>query len=143
MSISHRLILLLVAFPFSAALASGVYLFLSGRLEYDLLIAAIVFVLSELLLGYAASKIPASVGREAIPGREVEVLSDFAKQQCGSYIGYVQLDGERWRACIRRGEGTVPRTGSRVRVESIDGLTLLVSRASNPPHAAPVSEPNE
>jgi len=133
MSISHRVVLLLVAFPFSAALASGVYFFLSDRLEHHLLIAVAVFMLSELLLGYAASKIPASVGRETIPGREVEVLSDFAKQQCGSYIGYVQLDGERWRACVPRGEGTVPRTGSKVTVKGIDGLTLLVSRASSPP----------
>ena len=133
MSISHRVILLLVAFPFSTALAAAVYFFLSGRLEYDLLIVATVFVLSELLLGYAASKIPASMGREAIPGREVDVLSDFAKQQCGSYIGYVQLDGERWRACVPGGEGTVPRTGSKVTVKGIDGLTLLVSRASSPP----------
>ena len=132
MGISHRIILLLVAFPFSTALALGVYFSLSGRLEHNLLIAVAVFLLSELFLGYAASKIPASVGREAIPGREVEVLSDFAKEQCGSYIGYVQLDGEKWRACILDGKGMVPRTGSRVRVESVDGLTLLVSRASNP-----------
>lgn len=57
-------------------------------------------------------------GQEAILGAEAEVLEDFASE------GHVLLDGESWAAYTRQ----PLEQGQVVYVESIDGLTLVVSK---------------
>lgn len=126
MSTGHRIILFLAAFPFSVAFAAGTYILLEVARGPRLIVATMAFVVAELVLGYAASQIPPRMGVETIPGREAKVLSDFAEEPGGSYVGYVQLDGERWRARVLGGRGHVPLAGGRVKVERVDGLTLLV-----------------
>jgi len=127
MTISQRLILLLAAFPSSAVIAASGLFLLDGSWEQRLLIASAVFVLSELLLAFGMSKIPPRMGPETMPGKEADVLSDFEMGQCGSYVGYVQLAGEKWRARTAGPVSAAPRSGHRVRVTCVDGLTLLIS----------------
>jgi membrane protein implicated in regulation of membrane protease activity len=60
----------------------------------------------------------ARVGAEALIGAEAEVVEPCAP------VGYVRIQGELWRA---RCEETAAR-GEKVRVQSLDGLTLVVGR---------------
>ena len=127
MPVTHRLILLLAAFPSSALIALSVLFLVDVPWGYRFLIAGAVFLISELALAFAMSRIPPRMGPETIPGRDVSVLSDFARSQCGSYIGYVQLSGERWRARTVEPVHAAPRVGHRVKIERVEGCTLLVS----------------
>jgi membrane-bound serine protease (ClpP class) len=128
MTVWQRIVLFLLALPFSAALAVGVVWGAGLALTQGLAVTAVVFIASELLLNYFASKIPPRTGPETLPGQEVEVISDFATDQGGSCTGYVRVHGERWRA-----RATSPSAGMtaghRVRIERVEGLTLWVSAA--------------
>jgi len=65
---------------------------------------------------------PIVSGREAMVGSEAVALEDFAAR------GWVRAAGERWRA-----QCEVPvHKGDRLRVESVDGLTLSVSPIAGP-----------
>jgi membrane protein implicated in regulation of membrane protease activity len=127
MSPLHRSVLILAALPTSAVISTLVFLPLEGNWLWRLVIAAGVFVGSEILLAHAASRIPARVGPEAMIGRNVKVLCDFAVGECGSCSGYVRLDGERWQARVVAPLPALPETGDQLKVEGVEGLTLLVS----------------
>ena len=58
-------------------------------------------------------------GAEAMIGREAEVVSPCRP------LGQVRVHGELWQASCA--EGADP--GERVRIDRIDGLTLIVARA--------------
>jgi membrane protein implicated in regulation of membrane protease activity len=58
-------------------------------------------------------------GAEAMIGKEAEVVSTCRP------IGEVRVHGELWRASCAEGADR----GERVRIERIDGLTLVVTRA--------------
>jgi membrane protein implicated in regulation of membrane protease activity len=64
---------------------------------------------------------PVTTGAEGLVGERAAVIVRCAP------LGRVRLRGEIWNA---RGEEPVER-GEEVRVEAVDGLTLVVARASN------------
>jgi membrane-bound serine protease (ClpP class) len=95
---------------------------------HDLPIAAIVA--AALLLGglvvLASRKVlaayrdePVRTGYEELVGATAEVRSPLDP------VGQVFAQGTIWRARLRNGATAVP-VGDRVRIESVDGLTLLV-----------------
>jgi membrane-bound serine protease (ClpP class) len=109
----------------SAFVAAGVLYRDEG---HDLPIAVIVVV--ALVLGgfvlFAARKVlaayrtePVRTGYEELAGATAEVRSPLDPE------GQVFVQGTLWRARLANGEGSVP-VGGRVRIESVDGLTLMV-----------------
>jgi len=86
-----------------------------------LFIATALIVVVLLVIGYRAAvaqlRKPA-LGAEAFAGKVAEVVEDLAPE------GIVKLEGELWRAELLGG-GTA-RAGSRVVVEGVEGLKLLV-----------------
>jgi membrane protein implicated in regulation of membrane protease activity len=130
MTISERAVLLLLALPFSTALAVAVYWLLKAPAGYRLAAALLVFIASELVLHRLASRIRSPVGSDSLPGREVEVLADFEPDERGYHAGHVRLDGVRWRARAAFPEEIVLRKGMRARIVRVDGLTLWVSPLS-------------
>ena len=66
----------------------------------------------------AQTETPVRTGREEMIGREAEVRSALDP------IGQIWADGALWRA--KAADGTPISPGNRVRVESVDGLTLVV-----------------
>jgi membrane-bound serine protease (ClpP class) len=85
-----------------------------------------VAVLLGILVLLAARKVlhsyrnePVRTGYEEMAGATAEVRSPLDPE------GQVFLQGAIWHARLRSDEGQVP-VGGRVRVESVDGLTLLV-----------------
>lgn len=133
------LVLALVLFIAEAHVSSGIL----GALGIGALVGAgliyrheghrlpvIVIVAVAVLLGVlvllAARKVlhsyrnePVRTGYEEMAGATAEVRSPLDPE------GQVFLQGAIWHARLRGGEGQVP-VGGRVRVESVDGLTLLV-----------------
>lgn len=132
MTAGQRVVLLLLAFPFSALLAVGVYWALDLPVRYGLPIAALTFIVVELLLQRLASKIRPQVGPESLPGQEVEVLSDFQRDKHGFYAGHVRLNGERWRARAAVPLERVPRPGEIARIERVEGVTLWIAPTDLP-----------
>jgi membrane-bound serine protease (ClpP class) len=88
-------------------------------------IAAVAVLLGVLVLLAARKALhayrnePVRTGYEEMAGASAEVRSPLDPE------GQVFLQGAIWHARLRSGEGQVP-VGGRVRVESVDGLTLLV-----------------
>jgi membrane-bound serine protease (ClpP class) len=64
-------------------------------------------------------------GAEELPGQEGDVRVAIDP------VGQVFVDGALWRARHADGESPIS-TGTRVRIESVDGLTLIVRPASEP-----------
>jgi membrane-bound serine protease (ClpP class) len=64
-------------------------------------------------------------GKEELIGAEGEVRVAIDP------VGQVFIDGALWRARHADGQGPIS-TGTRVRIESADGLTLIVKPASEP-----------
>lgn len=122
MKVAQRIVLLLIAFPFSAGLSVAVYMALEGPAGLAALIALGVFVISESLLGYGASRIPSWSGRNAMIGQEVEVLSDFVPDRHGLHWGYVRLNGERWKG--RADAERPPAAGTKLQIVGSEGLIL-------------------
>ncbi|MEM1434859.1 MAG: nodulation protein NfeD [Pseudomonadota bacterium] len=62
-----------------------------------------------------------AVGLEAVDEEKVYALDDFTAEE-GRYVGHVRMSGERWRAVSE-----IPaRTGQRLKVVAVDGLTVQV-----------------
>jgi membrane-bound serine protease (ClpP class) len=74
---------------------------------------------------------PARTGSEELVGALAEARSTLAPD------GQVWIEGALWRARLAGGDGPVP-IGDRVRVEAVEGLTLVVR--SEPPSAGPTEE---
>ncbi|MFZ5556308.1 MAG: NfeD family protein [Pseudomonadota bacterium] len=127
MTLKHRVTLLLLALPFSGALAVAAFFLLDLPLSYRLAAAATVFIVSELTLHHLASRIPARTGTETLRGREATVISDFDDDGDGAVTGYVQINGERWRARAEPGQRRLLRPGAAARIVRVQGLTLWVS----------------
>lgn len=123
----QRIVLFLLAVPFSGALAAGTYVLLDFSPLMDGALALAVFLASELLLQRLASRIPPKTGVEILPGRDAEVLADFQPDGAGGQTGHVRVDGERWHARIARAHSQPPGAGSRVRIQRVEGLTLWVA----------------
>lgn len=93
-------------------------------------VPVVAIVVIALLLGgfvlFAARKVmaayrsePVRTGYEELTGATAEVRSPLDPE------GQVFVQGTLWRARLVNGGGAVP-VGGRVRIESVDGLTLLV-----------------
>lgn len=76
-----------------------------------------------LFFGVRAQKTPLRVGQECLVGKIGIVQVELAPS------GVVLVGGEQWSAQIAESEGALPR-GSRVVVESVVGLRLVVRKAS-------------
>jgi membrane-bound serine protease (ClpP class) len=111
-----------------------VSLALSGLLLFDtnseaLEVSAPVVIVAAVVIGgflaFAARKVvqarrsPARTGWEELIGAEAEVRHPLAP------VGQVFVNGALWRAEVGEPSGTIP-AGARVRVESVEGLTLRV-----------------
>jgi membrane-bound serine protease (ClpP class) len=111
---------------------------LAGLLLYDtnsdaFEVSAPVVIIAGLLIGgflaFATSKVvearkrPVRTGWEEMVGAEGDVRVALAP------VGQVFVEGALWRAEAVDGEGPIP-VGSRVTVESVDGLTLRVRQAA-------------
>ncbi len=83
--------------------------------------AAIVFFI--VTLAVKARQRPVVSGREELVGARGDALEDFADE------GWVRAHGENWRAR----SATPLRSGQRVRITRIDGLTLSVESETQPP----------
>lgn len=127
MTLRHRITLLLLALPFSGALAVGVFALLDLQLSWRLAVAGAVFIASELTLHHLASRIPARTGAEALCGREALVVDDFEDDGRDAAAGYVRVDGERWRARAPRDQMDRLRAGATARIERVEGVTLRVA----------------
>lgn len=127
MTATHRCILLLAAFPTSAVLVACTLLLPDVSWGTRILLASGVFFTVEMLLAAGLARIPPRMGPETLAGTDVNALTDFTAAECGAYTGYVQLAGERWRAQTAGSVPTGPRTGQRLRIERVEGLTLLVA----------------
>lgn len=126
MTLRHRLVLLLLALPFSGALALGTYVLLEISPAADAGIAIAVFVASELVLHRLAALIPPRSGPETLPGREARVITGFRPERGDTLAGYVLVHGERWRARLPASM-PAPVVGQVVKVERVERLTLWVS----------------
>jgi membrane-bound serine protease (ClpP class) len=116
-------------------------LVLSGLLLYDtdtsaLEVSVPVVVVGAVLLGaffalliertIRARREPVRTGWEELVGTEGEVRAALDP------VGQVFVEGALWRARLDSGDGSIP-VGGRVRVESVDGLTLIVVPAEKQP----------
>jgi len=72
---------------------------------------------------------PIRAGHEELVGAEAEVRTSLDPE------GQVWIEGALWRARLAGG-GEPPRPGDRVRVEAVEGLTLVVASESPSPTAS-------
>lgn len=72
---------------------------------------------------------PVRAGREELVGAWAEVRTSLDPE------GQVWIEGALWRARLAGG-GEPPRPGDRVRVEAVEGLTLVVASESPSPTAS-------
>jgi membrane-bound serine protease (ClpP class) len=120
----------------AALIAGGLLLYNTGSSAFELSPWVVIAVAVVLGGGMAvavqrvvrARRLPKRTGWEELIGAEGEV------RQRLDPTGQVFLGGELWRARVAGGNGSSPplAIGSRVRVESVEGLTLEVSPAENP-----------
>jgi membrane-bound serine protease (ClpP class) len=83
-------------------------------------LAAVVEVAETLFWIWLSRRGKVKMGPETLVGAVAQVVTPCAP------LGQVRLQGELWRA--RCEEGAEP--GERVRVQALDGLTLVVERAA-------------
>jgi membrane-bound serine protease (ClpP class) len=115
----------------SALAGSGVLFFGTDSDEVEVSVPVVVAVAAILVASTvfaarkvsAASREPVHTGWEEMIGAEGEVREALDPE------GQVFVSGALWRARVAGGGGRVER-GSRVRVESVEGLTLQVRPAS-------------
>jgi membrane-bound serine protease (ClpP class) len=89
-----------------------------------LITAGIISVVAAVVVGRkvirAHREEPVRTGSEELIGREAEVRAPLDP------VGQVWIEGALWKARVSDGEPAVS-LGNRVRIESMDGLTLVVS----------------
>ena len=73
---------------------------------------------------------PVRTGWEELVGQDAEV------REALDPVGSIWIEGALWKARVPDGEPEVG-IGNRVKVESVDGLTLIVRPAQNPPNRTP------
>ncbi|MGZ8666998.1 MAG: NfeD family protein [Solirubrobacterales bacterium] len=89
-----------------------------GLITLGVLSAATFFVITPKIIRAHRDE-PVQSGREELAGKEGEVRAPLNPE------GQIWIDGGLWRARVADGEPEVS-IGTRVRIESIDGLTLVV-----------------
>jgi membrane-bound serine protease (ClpP class) len=118
----------------AALIASGLLLFDTGNGVFSIDVP-VVIVAAALLGGmtmFAVSKAlaarhgPVSTGWEEMVGREGVVRVPLEP------VGQIFVQGALWRARLADAEGDPPAVGDRVRVDSVDGLTLNVAPLGAP-----------
>src|SRR5689334_3605881 len=112
-----------------ALIASGLLLFNTGgafSIDVPVVIAAAVIVGSLLL--WAVSKAAAARDRPVSTGWEEMIGADGRVQVALDPVGQIFTQGALWRAKPSQEGLTIP-VGDRVRVDSVEGLTLYVSPA--------------
>ncbi len=123
--------------------ALGIAAFITAGILYreeghDLPIVAIVLIAAVLaaFIWFASRKVlaayrsqPVRTGYEELNGADAEVRSPLDPE------GQVFVQGSIWKARIVPGESSAP-VGGRVRIESVDGLTLIVRAAPEPQQGA-------
>ena len=112
-----------------ALIASGLLLFNTGgafSIDVPIVIAAAAIIGSLLLWG--ASKAAAARHRPVVTGWEEMVGAQGTVRVALDPVGQVFTQGALWRAKSSEEGGNVP-VGDRVRVDSVEGLTLYVSPA--------------
>lgn len=87
-------------------------------------------------------KLAQAADRPYLAGQEELIGMEGVVRRALDPVGQVFVDGARWRAVAKGGSGPV-EDGSRVRVESIDGLTLGVSPLAGEMTPAEGSSDNE
>lgn len=110
---------------------------LAGLLLYDtdseaLAVSAPVVIVTGIAIGgflaFAAKKVVEARRTPAITGWEELVGADAVVRQALDPVGLVFVEGALWRAEAGDAAERIP-SGARVRVESVDGLTLRVRRS--------------
>ena len=95
----------------------------SAAIGAALIAAGVISLVSAVVIGRkvlaAHRDEPVRTGWEELVGRDAEVREPLDP------VGQIWVEGALWKARIGGG-GPIP-TGNRVRIESVDGLTLLVS----------------
>jgi membrane-bound serine protease (ClpP class) len=98
------------------------------RLSWSVIIPAVactvLFFLFAIGAGVRAQRRKPVTGEEGLVGETGEALTDVAPSGA---VGQVRVHGELWSARSR--EGKIP-AGTRVRVEKVEGLLIVVTRAS-------------
>jgi membrane protein implicated in regulation of membrane protease activity len=104
------------------AIALAVFVLPSPWGLVAIIVAAVIDIVETgVFLWWSKRRGGATVGVEALVGREGVVLSDLGPSDLGSR-GQVKVGGEIWRARCDARCGS----GSRVVVRGVDGLTLVV-----------------
>src|SRR3954471_19942721 len=117
-----------------ALIASGLLLFNTGNSAFSIDVPVVIFAAALLggLTMFAVSKAvtarhgPVSTGWEELLGREGLVRVPLEP------VGQVFVEGALWRARLSNEDAEAPAVGDKVRVDSIDGLTLHVTRLGAP-----------
>ena len=119
--------------------AAGLLLYDTDSDEFGVSPPVVIAIAVALGAGLAviAGKVVATRGRPPLAGSE-ELIGQLAEVRTTlDPIGQVFVAGALWRGRVAPREGPI-EPGDRVRVESIDGLTLHVSRAGGPDEGAGV-----
>jgi membrane-bound serine protease (ClpP class) len=118
----------------ASLIASGLLLFNTGNGVFSIDVPVVIFTAAVIggLTMFAVSKAvaarrgPVSTGWEELLGREGVVRVPLEP------VGQVFVQGALWRARLADPEGESPSRGDRVRVDSVDGLTLGVTPLGAP-----------
>jgi membrane-bound serine protease (ClpP class) len=111
----------------AALVVSGLVLYNTDSDSFEVSVPAVI-VVGLLLGGFIAFAVQRAVlarGRPVMTGYEELVGATGEVRQPLDPVGQVFVEGALWRAQAAEGGGSVDR-GYRVRVESVDGLTLVV-----------------
>jgi membrane-bound serine protease (ClpP class) len=118
----------------AALIASGLLLFDTGNGVFSIDVPVVIFAAALLggLTMFAVSKAvaarhgPVSTGWEELVGREGVVRTPLEP------AGQIFVQGALWRARLSDPDAAAPPVGDRVRVDSVDGLTLSVTPLGAP-----------
>lgn len=118
----------------AALIASGLLLFNTGNGPFSIDVPVVIFAAALLggLTMFAVSKAvqarhgPVSTGWEELVGREGVVRAPLDP------AGQIFIQGALWRARLSDPAAEPPPVGDRVRVDSVDGLTLSVTHVGAP-----------
>ena len=109
---------------------------IGGALITLAVLSAISFFFITRKVLHTTRKLPKLAGTEEMVGAEAEARSSIDP------TGKAFMRGTLWSARLADGVGPVA-FGDRVKVEAVDGLTLVVRPVSTPAHRSQVGQPNQ
>ena len=114
-----------------ALIASGLLLFNTGNGPFSIDVPVVIVAggLMGSLSLFAMSKVMQARRKPVNTGWEEMVGMEGVVRQPLDPLGQIFIQGALWRARLSAEDGPVPLPGDRVRVDSVDGLTLHVSPA--------------